>query len=187
MTSSRSLSTSDERRTSVLAAATGEFARYGFAGGSTARIAKASGIAHSYLFKLFVSKKALFIEVTRLVYERIELRFDAAAKADAEDPLTAMGEAYSELLREREQLLVLLHGFAAADDPDLGSVIRGYYLGLFRAVLDLSGVDAHRVQGFWSHGMLMTIAAALDLPDAAKGDSCVTQMLARPRADPEAP
>jgi AcrR family transcriptional regulator len=182
MISPRALSTADERRTTVLSAATGEFARHGFAGASTARIAAASGIAHSYLFKLFPSKKALFIEVSRLVYERIEGRFAAAAAASPEDPLTAMGEAYSGLLREREQLLVLLHGFAAADDPELGSVIRGCYLGLYRAVLGLAGSDPHRVQGFWSHGMLMTIAAALQLPDAAGDDAHVTQMLARPRS-----
>ena len=180
MTSLRSLSTADDRRTTVLAAATGEFARYGFAGASTARIATASGIAHSYLFKLFASKKVLFLEVSRLAYQRIEGRFDAAARSRAEDPLTAMGEAYSELLRERGQLLVLLHGFAAADDPDLGPAIRGCYVGLYRAVVELAGTDAHRVQGFWSHGMLMTIAAALGLPDEANDDPSVTQMLARP-------
>ncbi len=164
----------------MLAAATGEFARYGFAGASTARIAAASGIAHSYLFKLFPSKKALFMEVSQHVYERIEGRFTAAAVESPDDPLRAMGDAYSELLREREQLLVLLHGFAAADDPELGSAIRSCYLGLYRAVLGLSGSDPQRVQGFWSHGMLMTIAAALHLPDAADDDACVTQMLARP-------
>ena len=63
--------TADERRTSVLAAAVTEFARSGYAGTSTEAIAQRAGISQPYLFRLFGTKKDLFIATYDLVSDRI--------------------------------------------------------------------------------------------------------------------
>ena len=50
-----------ERRDEILEAALVEFAAHGLDGGSTEAIAKAAGISQPYVFRLFRTKKQLFI------------------------------------------------------------------------------------------------------------------------------
>ena len=63
--------TASERRTAVLAAAITEFARSGYAGTSTDAIATRAGISQPYLFRLFGTKKDLFVATYELVSDRI--------------------------------------------------------------------------------------------------------------------
>ena len=164
MSDGRCLWTVDRRRSAVLSAAAAEFAQHGLAGASTARIAQEAQIAHSYLFKLFDKKVTLFLATTDHVYDRISERFRLAAAQRPEDPLDAMAEAYKAMLGERDDLLVLLHGFAAAGDPQVGSVVRSRYTGLYVQVRTDSGATDERMRAFWAHGMLLTVAAAIQLP-----------------------
>ena len=164
MTLRRTLQSADERRAAVLRVATAEFALHGLTGASTARIAAAAPIAHSYLFKLFDTKVGLFLATSDHVYDRISERFRFAAAARPSDPLDAMAEAYNEMLGERDDLLVLLHGFAAAADPQVGPAVRRRYAGLYEQVRAASGADDGRMRAFWAHGMLLTVAAAVELP-----------------------
>ena len=53
--------TAEERRTEVLQAAVAEFALHGLHGTSTEMIARRIGISQPYIFRLFPSKKALFL------------------------------------------------------------------------------------------------------------------------------
>ena len=53
--------TAAERRVAVLSAAVTEFAKSGYAGTSTDAIAARAGISQPYLFRLFGTKKDLFI------------------------------------------------------------------------------------------------------------------------------
>ena len=164
MTERRGLRTADQRRGAVQAAAVAEFAERGLAGASTVKIADHAKIAHSYLFKLFGSKIQLFVTTTEHVYDRISERFRAAAQDCPETPLQAMADAYRGLLGERDDLLVLLHGFAAAGDPAVGRTVRRRYAELYRQVQEASGADEERMRAFWAHGMLLTVAAAIELP-----------------------
>ena len=50
-----------ERREMVLEAAVAEFAARGLAGTSTEDVARRAGISQPYLFRLFPTKKALFL------------------------------------------------------------------------------------------------------------------------------
>jgi AcrR family transcriptional regulator len=63
--------TAAERRVAVLSAAVTEFAKSGYAGTSTDAIAARAGISQPYLFRLFGTKKELFIATHDLVGERI--------------------------------------------------------------------------------------------------------------------
>jgi AcrR family transcriptional regulator len=164
--SSRTRSTAEERREQVLAAAVSEFAARGLEAATTSDIARRAGISQAYVFRLFSSKRELFLAAIDRGFERVERRFrDAAAEApsgDAQARLEAMGRAYAELLADRELLLVQLQGYAASGDEEVRVHVRTQFLDLWRLVSRLSGADGECVQKFFAHGMLMNVAAALD-------------------------
>src|SRR3990170_258851 len=112
MASSRTLSTAEERRVEILAAAEKVFAARGLHGTPTMEIAKAAGISQAYLFRLFPTKAELFTALVQRCNARIERTFtDAAASARAAGlpVMPAMGLAYIGLLGDRTLLLNQLH------------------------------------------------------------------------------
>lgn len=72
-----------KKRSAVLAAATTEFAKYGYLAASTNRISAAAGVSKGALFSYFATKEALFAGVIRSQFELIE-RQDPALFADLE-------------------------------------------------------------------------------------------------------
>jgi AcrR family transcriptional regulator len=157
--------TASERREAVLTAAVAEFAARGLHGTSTEDVARRAGISQPYLFRLFPTKKALFLALVERCFQQVAGTFEAAA-ADrvGEDALDAMGEAYHRLLENRTLLLVQMHAYAACDDPDIRAATRSGYKELWTLVERLSGLPYERVVGFFAMGMLMNVAAAMDLP-----------------------
>src|SRR5436309_8293809 len=96
----------DERRELVVKAAVTEFARAGLAGTSTEAIAKRAGISQPYIFRLFATKKDLFIAVVDACFNRVYNAFLAAADGKyGEEAMRAMGDAYGVLLQDRDLLL----------------------------------------------------------------------------------
>jgi len=65
MTTVATRMTAQERRADVLRVAVHEFARSGFQGTSTEDVARAAGISQPYLFKMFPTKKSLFIALVQ--------------------------------------------------------------------------------------------------------------------------
>src|SRR5271165_735553 len=128
--------TASERRTAVLAAAITEFARSGYAGTSTDAIASRAGISQPYLFRLFGTKKELFIATYDLVSDRIIAAMTRAGTGlDGEEAMAAMGDAYGELMADPEMLQVELHGFAAAPgDPEIAAACRATFEVLWHLV-----------------------------------------------------
>src|ERR1700720_89739 len=117
--------TAEERRTSVLRAAMAEFAKGGYAGTSTDAIAVRAQISQPYLFRLFGTKRELFIATMGLMHARIEEAFRTAAQGRSGlDAMAAMGQAYQVLLGERDLLLVQLHAFAASEDEEIRRAAR---------------------------------------------------------------
>ena len=165
-TTHRTLSTADERREAVLEAALPVFATRGFHGTPTTEVAKAAGISHAYLFRLYPTKSALAVAVVERVHDRIHGAFaEAAARAKAagEDPFLAMGQAYGALLSDRNLVLLQLHAHAASpDDPALLEASRSGFARLVELVESETGADAARVGSFFATGMLMNVMAALD-------------------------
>src|SRR3954447_6262664 len=102
----------EERREEITEIALRHFAEGGYAGTSTEAIAREAGISHPYLFRLFRTKKELFLACDDRACEKILAAFRRAAAAPHPDgPLKAMGEAYvSELLTDRHALLMLMQG-----------------------------------------------------------------------------
>jgi AcrR family transcriptional regulator len=154
-----------ERREQVLNAALAEFAARGLAGTSTEDVARRAGISQPYLFRLFPTKKGLFLALVQRCFERIaEVFTTAAGDRTGEDALMAMGDAYHQLLADRTLLLLQLHAYAACDDLDIRAATRAGFKELWLLVERLSGVPYERIVSFFAVGMLMNVAAAMDLP-----------------------
>ena len=155
--------TAEERRADVLRVAVAEFAKRGLHGTSTEDVARAAGISQPYLFKMFPTKKALFLALIEHGFGRVREAFvEAVGDATGDEALDRMGERYGELLRDRDELLLQMQSYAAADDPEIGEVTRREFGRLWREVARLSGMPDDRLQMFFAMGMLMNVLASMD-------------------------
>jgi AcrR family transcriptional regulator len=160
-----------ERRDAIVAAATKEFATGGLVGASTEAIARRVGVSQPYVFQLFGTKKELFLAVVRSCFERTRLAFDEAARrwvpgtpGLCNSSLDAMGDEYKDLLQDRTLLLMQLQAYAACSDPDVRTVVREEFGRLHRWVEATSGASTEDVHRFFAEGMLLNVAAAVELP-----------------------
>src|ERR1041384_7026314 len=95
----------DERREAVLEAAMIEFGLRGFDGTSTEAIARRVGVSQPYLFRLFETKKAIYLAAIERCFDRVEARLETAAEGlTGEAAPMALGAAYNGLLDARQGL-----------------------------------------------------------------------------------
>src|SRR3990170_3036827 len=173
--------TAEERREEVLAAAVDEFARAGFHGASTDAIARSAGISQPYLFRLFGSKKELYVASVRRCFRRtLEAMQQATEGLRGEEALEAMGEAYGVLLKTDPTMLqAQLQTYAdALDDPDVRSAVRDGYGDLYTYVERVSGVSAPRLARFFAMGMLHNVVAATGLHEEAEPEPWAVRLIA---------
>jgi AcrR family transcriptional regulator len=158
--------TAEVRREAVLEAAATEFSRKGIHGASTDAIAKAAGISQPYLFRLFGTKKELYLEtVRRCLRETLEVFQDAAAGLEGEDALNAIGTAYMGLLKDRTRLSAQMQAYADCDEDDVREVVREGYGRLVEYVERVSQAEPERIRDFFAFGMLLNVFASMDLLD----------------------
>jgi len=160
--------TADERRDEIVAAALHAFAEGGYAGTSTESIARAVGVSQPYLFQLFGTKRELFLAAVRHGFRRTRLVFhEAARRGPDDDPscsvLELMGLAYMRLLSDTDLLRVQLQAYAACGDDDVRAVVREEFAALHAAVKRDSGASNEDLHHFFAEGMLLNVAAALQL------------------------
>ena len=162
--------TAEERREAVLEAALEEFAARGLEGGSTEAIAKAVGISQPYVFRLFGTKKQLFMAtVERCLRGTLEMMRTASAGLKGEAVLEAIGETYMQRLGNPTYLHAQMQSYAACGDPNIREVVRRGYGELVEYVERASGLPTERVAHFFAKGMLLNVVASLDLLQADEG------------------
>ena len=155
-----------------------EFAYGGLHGTSTEKIASRAGISQPYLFRLFGTKKGLFIASCRRCFGRVLDAFQEAADGKTgPEAMKAMGEAYDRLLQNRELLLGQMQMYAACADPDVRDEARAGFAALFRYVESVSGAGPLEIRDFFAMGMLMNVAAAMDLPQICTDDDTWARQL----------
>ncbi len=160
----------EERREAVLEAALAEFAARGLEGGSTEAIARAVGISQPYVFRLFGTKKELFMAtVERCLRGTLEMMRTASAGLKGEEALKAIGEAYMQRLANPTYLHAQMQSYAACHDPDIREVVRRGYGELVGYVERASGLPSERVAHFFAKGMLLNVVASMDLLQAEEG------------------
>ena len=167
------------RRAQVLAVAAKEFAEHGLHGASTEAIAREAGITQAYVFRLFGTKKALFLALVQAAFERVsEGMREAGAGKGGLDALSAMGAQYFGLLTDRTGLLLQLQGFAACGDPEVRDVVRSCFARMWDTAEDGTGLDPVTVKTFLAFGMLLNAGAAMDVEqvDAAWADGVRTRI-----------
>jgi AcrR family transcriptional regulator len=130
-------------------------------------------VSQPYLFQLFDTKKALFLEAVRACFARCRAAFEESARVarqHSQDPdtiLTAMGQTYVELLRDRSMLRLQLQAYAACEDADIQAVVRDEWRNLYDAVAQASGAGEEEIHHWFAEGMLLNVAASIgDLDDA---------------------
>jgi AcrR family transcriptional regulator len=157
-----------ERKDAVLDAALVEFADKGFAGTSTEDIAARAGISQPYLFRLFGTKKGLFIAcVARCFRETLELFQRAAEGKRGTEALQAMGESYmAQLQEDRVWLRGQMQAYGASDDPDVRRVVREGFGDLVAYVRRVSGADWPELWGFFAAGMFLNVLASMHVDEA---------------------
>lgn len=159
-------STATARRDEIVSAAVTEFAVHGLHGTSTEAIARRVGVSQPYLFRLFGTKKALFLAAYERGSDRILAEFSAAAEQARETgthPLDEMGGRYIAMLADREMVLMQMQGFVASSDPEVRAVVQRRFGEIYRFIESLEP-DHERVHAFLSTGMFLNVAAAIDLP-----------------------
>ena len=143
-----------------------EFGEKGFAEVSVEAIAARADVSQPYVFRLFGTKKDLIIATIRERSLQIRQNFRAAAENPGKlSPLESMGAAYTRMLNDDPSALrCQLHSWTAASDPEIAIVARETYLDVWRDAITLSGEDPETVRNFIAYGMLLTVGAALDIP-----------------------
>jgi AcrR family transcriptional regulator len=156
----------DERREEILDAAVAVFAERGLHGASTDEIARLAGISQPYVYRLFGTKKELYVAVVaRCFRQTLEIFQRAAEGKRGEEALRAIGEAYGQLLEsDRVYLQSQMQAYAACSDPDICAVVRNGYGDLVSYVERVSGVSSKELAEFFSHGMLMNTLASMNAP-----------------------
>jgi AcrR family transcriptional regulator len=158
--------TADERREAVLAAAAREFSRKGLHGASTDAIAKDAGISQPYLFRLFGTKKELYLVTATRKLEELYQVFERASRGKTgEAALHAMGDAYTELIEDRERLQLMLQCFAGCEDADVREAVRRVWRDLVELAERTSGAPPEAVSAFFAKGMLLNVLGAMRLFD----------------------
>ncbi|MFJ1704923.1 TetR/AcrR family transcriptional regulator [Kitasatospora sp. NPDC088346] len=157
-----------DRRAGIVDAAIEEFAAWGLAGASIERVAARVGISQPYVYRLFSSKKELFLAALDEITARISTAFtDAVDGRPADEALTAMGEAYLGLLARRSEPLMLLQGIATGADEETRARVRDNFRTLTEQVRNASGASEPEVRHFFAFGMLATVGTAIDMPELA--------------------
>ena len=167
MTQASARKTAEERRHEIVEAAYAEFADKGLHGTSTDAIARRAGVSQPYLFRLFGTKKELFIAtVARCFRETLELFKRAAEGKRGEEALDAIGHAYMEQLEtNRTWLRAQMQAYVASDDPDVRAVVRAGYGDLVAYVRRVSDADWSATWRFFAEGMMLNVLAAMQIDD----------------------
>ncbi len=109
-----------------------------------------------YFFRLFGTKRDLFLAAVHRGFDQVEEVFGQAADEAEGNLLDAMGAAYAQMLGRRDELLLQLLAYAAAADPDvqvqgilaLGAGLRTLpWTGTIMIVAPFAGILAGRIGG----------------------------------------
>lgn len=177
---------SEERRGEVIDAAAEVFAAAGYDATSTEEVARRAGISQPYIFRLFGSKRELFVAAVERCFQRTADTFDrASAGLSGPEALYAMGHAYAELISDPTVLRLQLHAYAAAtDDTEVRGVAQRALGQIWALVEARSGADVDHIRTFFATGMLCNVIAAVGL-DALHEPWA--QALVPPKPDDTAP
>jgi AcrR family transcriptional regulator len=161
------LSTADIRREAVVASAITVFARTGYLGTPVSDVAEHARISPAYVFKLFPGKASLFVAALDRCFDLVEQALAAGAdRSPTTSPdaiLYAMGDAYAELIADRDLLMLQVHALSATDVPEIRIAVRRGLARITTFASTRSGATGEQVQHFIAFGQLCHLITTLDL------------------------
>ncbi|MFI5262074.1 MAG: TetR/AcrR family transcriptional regulator [Candidatus Limnocylindrales bacterium] len=161
--------TAAERREEILEAAFDAFADTGLDNTSVETIARAVGLSQPYLFRLFGTKKHLFLAAVELCFEQTMAVFREAVDGGSPDEAKRrMGDAYVEMIRDRRKLRMQMQAYAACEDPDVRRTVQDGFARLAAYIQQTTGASPTELAEFLAQGMLLNVLASMDVLDSAE-------------------
>jgi AcrR family transcriptional regulator len=119
--------------------------------------------------RIFGTKLELFLEVFDRACARIREAFEAVLAdgpfdPENEDDWKRLGLAYTELIRDRDLLMVMMHGMVASGEPRIGAASRHCMAAVF-AIITSTGCTDDQARDFIAKGMLLNVMLAMEAPD----------------------
>ena len=133
--------TGPDRRSQVLGIAAGEFANHGLHGASIEAIAHEAGITQAYVFRMFGTKKALFLELVGAAFDHFSDGMSQAAKG-ATGRVARMWDT-------------------VADTPGVDPVTVKSFLAFGMLLNNVTALDAGKLDEPWATGVRTRIRAGL--------------------------
>jgi AcrR family transcriptional regulator len=154
----------EQRREEIVAIAFRHFAEGGYNGTSTEAIAREAGISQPYLFRLFRTKKELFLACSDHCFAQVADVFRNAIEGVPEgERMIAMGHAYEQkLLPDRHALMFQMQAYSTAE-PEIRAHVRQEYIELTGVAAELAGVPRDDMWHFFAHGMMLNVVSMLEL------------------------
>jgi TetR/AcrR family transcriptional regulator len=137
---------SGERRRRILEAALGVVGRHGYAGLTTARLARTAGISEPILYRHFPSKRAILRALLDEIISRMMTTFERLIEGE-KDPVAALRricEAYPQLSRQyRHEFRVINQALLEEGDRPTRAMLARHY-GAYREFLQKLIEDGQR-------------------------------------------
>jgi AcrR family transcriptional regulator len=131
-----------ERRSNVVGAALGVFACSGYDATSVSTIAELTGVSQPYLFKLFASKRDLFLAAADHCFTLLRgLLADAADGLTGQAAVDAMTRACFAIQAGDALLGFPVMLYAAVHDPVIAEAARMHFTRLHEDIVNAAGVD----------------------------------------------
>ena len=163
--------TAEQRREEILHAAVARFGRTGLHGTSTEAIARDVGVSQPYLFRLYGTKKEMFIAAVRWGFDHTVEVFRAAGESasDRHDAFKRIGDAYFGLVNDRAYLGIQLQAYAATDDPEIQAVVEEGFGNLVTEIIRHTDASPDQLAAFLGRGMLLNVATSMGVLEATDG------------------
>lgn len=173
--------TAEERREEILVAAVARFGQTGLYGTSTETIARDVGVSQPYLFRLFGTKKELFMASVRWAFDHTIDVFRLAGEQsdDAHDAFRRIGYAYEALISDRRFLDIQLQAYASTHDPEIQAVVEEGFGRLVMEIVRHTQATPDQLAAFLGRGMLLNVASSMGVLEAETGwaamvrDGCI--------------
>lgn len=152
-----------ERREHIVKVALPIFGTYGLHGASTLLIAEQAGISETYIFRLFGTKKELFLAVVEYVHGRSMLVYRTVFESTVHHSPETLQTTMKHTISQEERLL-LLQAYAACQDEEIQRVLQEKFREMYMYVLQKLEKQ-EEIQAFFASNMLAMVLMALGITE----------------------
>ena len=170
-TATKARLTAAERREEILHAAVTCFGKTGLHGTSTETIAREVGVSQPYLFRLFGTKKELYMAAVRWAFDQTVERFREAGEAatDQHDAFRRIGQAYQKLIGDRRYLDIQLQAYASTHDEDIRRLVNDGFGRMVDEVIRHTDASPEQLAEFVGRGMLLNVTSSMGALEEPEG------------------